>query len=182
MLFEELGKLKRSSIMTSIVLMALGVLMVICPEAYIGSMVSIMGYALIIVAVVTVLEFISSRKALMNHVYLVGALILALLGLSVLIFPDNMIRIVGWLFGAGLVISGVANIINAVTYARRSQRQAWWVLIVLSVLQILCGLIIFINPWWNSPRTLFQVIGVILLFSSVVGIVRLIFIWPIKSE
>ena len=40
MLFQELGKLKRSSIMTSIVLMAMGIVMVICPDRYTGAVVS----------------------------------------------------------------------------------------------------------------------------------------------
>ena len=67
-------------------------------------------------------------------------------------------------------------------YARRAERKGWWVLIVLSVLMILFGLIILVNPWWNEPAKLFDVIGGMLLFSSVVSIVRLIFNWPIKTE
>ena len=46
----------------------------------------------------------------------------------------------------------------------------------------LFGLIVLVNPWWDDPLKLFDVIGGMLLFSSVVSIVRLIYIWPIKSE
>ena len=35
MLFQELGKLKRSSIVTSIILMAVGLVMIMCPAAYV---------------------------------------------------------------------------------------------------------------------------------------------------
>ena len=42
--------------------------------------------------------------------------------------------------------------------------------------------IVLINPWWSEPTKLFDVIGGMLLFSSVVSIVRLIYIWPIKAE
>ena len=54
--------------------------------------------------------------------------------------------------------------------------------IALSLLLIAGGLMILINPWWNETARLFDVIGVMLLFSSLVGIVRLIIIWPIKDE
>ena len=47
---------------------------------------------------------------------------------------------------------------------------------------ILFGLVVLINPWWDEPTKLFDVIGVMLLFSSVVSIVRTIFNWPIKGE
>ena len=41
---------------------------------------------------------------------------------------------------------------------------------------------ILINPWWSEPVRLFDVIGIALLFSSMVSIVRLYIIWPIKLE
>lgn len=44
------------------------------------------------------------------------------------------------------------------------------------------GFIVLINPWWSEPTKLFDIIGGMLLFSSLVSIVRLILVWPIKSE
>ena len=99
----------------------------------------------------------------------------------VLIF-DNIVLAIGLVFGLWLILDGVLSLFNATTYARRAQRQGWQILVVLSVLLILFGLIVLVNPWWDSPDKLFDVIGGMLLFSSVVGIVRLIFIWPLKSE
>ena len=53
---------------------------------------------------------------------------------------------------------------------------------MLCALMMLCGLIVLVNPWWNEPTMLFDVIGGMLLFSSIVSIVRLIYIWPIRGE
>ena len=77
-------------------------------------------------------------------------------------------------------VRGIGDI--AVFTSDRAQRKGWQVLVVLSALLILFGLIVLVNPWWDSPDKLFDVIGGMLLFSSLVGIVRLIFIWPLKSE
>jgi len=181
MLFEELGKIKRSTIMTSIVMAAVGVMMIICPPQYVNAFVSIMGYGVITFAVVKILNFLSDRKSLINYIKLTISLVILLLGVAVLVF-ENIVLIIGIMFGLFLVILGLMDIFNAWTYARRAQRKGWWVLILLSVLQILFGLIILINPWWDEPTKLFDVIGGVLMFSSLVSIVRLVMIWPIKIE
>ena len=182
MLFQELGKLKRSSIMNSLILVALGILMIMCPQQYVNALVSTMGYGILIVSFVWILDFISGRKTLMSYVALTGALILLLLGCGTLFFEEDAVRIVALIFGLWLVGDGAVGIVNALMYARRAGRQGWWILIVLCALLIICGLIVLVNPWWNNPTMLFDVIGGMLLFSSVVGIVRLILIWPIKGE
>ena len=92
------------------------------------------------------------------------------------------ILIIGIVFGLILISDGIITIINTSLYVRRAQRKGWWILILLSVLMIAGGLAILINPWWNETTELFFVIGVMLLFSSLVSIVRLIIIWPIKDE
>ena len=77
---------------------------------------------------------------------------------------------------------GIIDMSSALMYARRAERSGWQVLVVLSALQILFGLVVLFNPWWSEPGKLFDVIGRMLLFSSVVSIVRLVLVWPIKGE
>ena len=181
MLFQELSKIKRSSIMTSIILMAIGVVMIIIPAQYISMLVAALGYGMVTLAAVVVMEFISSRKVLMNYIYLTMALIVALLGLSVLVF-DDIVESLSIMFGLTLIAIGCINLFRAWMYARRAQRRHWWVLAVLSGLMVLCGLLLLINPWWKEITQLFDVIGCMLMYSSAVSIVRLIYLWPIRYE
>ena len=181
MLFQELSKIKRSSIMTSIILVAVGIVMIMCPERYVDSLVSVLGYGMVIFAAVMMLNFISAKKSLINYIKFAGALVMMLLGISVLVF-SNIVLIIGIVFGLVLIGDGILTIVNTVLYVRRAQRKGWWFLVLLSVLMIAAGLVILINPWWNEPTKLFDVIGGMLLFSSLVSIVRLIIIWPIKDE
>ena len=181
MLFEELGKIKRSTIMTSILFAAVGVVMIMCPAQYVDALVSVLGYGMVILATVWVLQFISGKKSLIHYVYLTCALIVALLGIAVLIL-DNIVLVIGVVFGLVLILDGITGIINAWMYARRAQRKGWWILILLSLLLLAFGVIVLVNPWWSEPTKLFDVIGGILLFSSVVSIVRLFMIWPIRND
>lgn len=181
MLFEELGKIKRSTIMTSIILMAVGIVMTLCPAQYVHALVSVLGFGMLILATVWILDFISGKKVLIRYIYLTGALIVALLGIAVLV-AENVVLVIGIVFGLWLVGDGVLGVSNTWMYARRSGRKGWVLMILLSALMILFGAIVLVNPWWKEPTMLFDVIGGMLMISSLVSIVRLIYTWPIKGE
>ena len=181
MLFEELSKIKRSSIMTSIILVAVGIVMILCPPQYVDSLVAVLGYGMVIFAGVMILNYITAKKSLVNCVKFAGALAILLLGIAVLVF-DNIVLLIGVVFGLVLVADGLITMVNTWMYARRAKLKNWWLLVLLSLLLIAGGVIILVNPWWNEAVKLFDAIGVMLLFSSLVGIVRLIIIWPIKDE
>ena len=181
MLFQELGKMKRSWIMTSLILIALGIGIILCPVRYMGLMVSALGYMLLVWAVVIFLNYLSSKKTLINYMSLTGALFVAILGAFVLAHRKNIIPILGLLFGLFLVFEGLSDLFNAFVYARRAGKAQWWILAILSIFTIAFGVVILGNPWWNTQSSLKQVIGAMMLFSSAVSIVRTIMTWPFKN-
>ncbi len=182
MLFQTLDKLKRQAILAAILMIAFGVVMLICPERFVNAMVVTVGYVMIIFALVKILEFIASKKAPIHYIIFTGALIIAIFGIFILIYNEDLLRALGLLFGFVLVQDGIFTFFNALIFARRSNRRGWWVLIVLSVLLIGLGVLIFLNPWWDQPRLLMKVIGGALLFSAFVSALRLIWVWPFKAE
>ncbi|MDO5702228.1 MAG: DUF308 domain-containing protein [Lachnospiraceae bacterium] len=181
MLFQELGKVKRTWIMTSIVMITIAIIMIMCPVRYIGSLIATIGYLLLVWSVVTILDFISSKKVLINYIYLTGGLFLGLLGLFVLTNRLEVLPMLSLMFGLGLLAEGIADLFYSFMYTRRSGRTAWIVLVILSILTILCGLVLLTNPFWDTPVKLKLVIGLMLLFSSVVSIVRTVLTWPFSN-
>ena len=91
MLFQELGKMKRTWIMTSLILIAIGLVMIMCPVPYMGMLISALGYVLLVGATVMGLNFLSSKKALINYVVLTGGLFAGLLGLFVLVHRRDIL-------------------------------------------------------------------------------------------
>ena len=182
MLFQSINKIKRSSIIISLLLVALGVVMMICPGNYTDSLIAAMGYASMILAAVMCLEYLDSKKTFVNGVLLFLALVIGLLGMAVVVFKDSVLQILGWTFGIFLILQGVELFYNAVMYVRPAGRKGWWFLAILSLALIAAGVLILLNRWWDTPQMLLKVIGLALLFDAVVGIIRLIFIWPIKGE
>ena len=181
MLFQTLDKLKRQSILATIIMMALSVFMLICPESYVNTLVVTVGYGMIIFAIVEMLEFIASKKALIHYIIFTGALFIAVLGLFILIYNQDLLKALGWLFGFVLVSDGLFSLLNALLFVRRSNRKGWWILIVLAVVLMALGVLIFLNPWWDSPALLTKIIGGALLFSAFVNTLKLIWVWPFKN-
>lgn len=181
MLFESLDKLKRNSILSAILMVFLGAIILVCPQAYISALTLAFGYTLVIIAIVLILNFLSGKKSLMEYLKFTGALILGLVGIAALVYRSDIMRVLTWLFGFLLVLDGGRTLFHSLTYARRSQRKGWWVLTVLSVLLIATGIVIFVNPFWNSPDNLMKVIGGAVFFSAIVSGIRLIWTWPVRN-
>ena len=182
MLFQSINKIKRSSIIISLTLVALGVVMMICPGNYTDSLIAAMGYSSMILAVVMILDYLNSKKTFVNGVLLCLAMLIGLLGMAVVVFKDSVLQILGWTFGILLIGQGIELFYNAIMYVRPAGRKGWWFLAILALALIGAGVLILLNRWWDTPQMLLKVIGMALLFDALVSIIRLIFIWPIKGE
>ena len=152
MLFQTLDKLKRQSILIAILMMALGVVMLICPESYVNTLVVTVGYGMIIFAIVEMLEFIVSKKALIHYIVFTGALFIGILGVFILIYNQDLMKALGWLFGFVLVQDGMFSLVNALLFVRRSNRKGWWIMIVLAIVLMALGVLIFLNPAREDHR------------------------------
>ena len=182
MLFESLDKIKRNAIFSTILLIALGAIILICPESFMPTMILGFGYTLVIVALVMMLTFFSSKKSLMDYLKFVGALVLLIAGTSALVFRENTMRVLAWLSGFLMFLDGLRTLLHSLTFARRSHRKGWWVLTMLSALMMVAGVMLYFNPWFGTPGSLKRVIGAAVLFSAIVSGLRLIWTWPIRKD
>lgn len=186
MLFQTLDKIKTHSILTAILLMALGVVLLLCPENYISTLISVFGYGMIVYSIVSILEFITGKMSLIHYISFTWALIVGIVGMSVLAFTDNVLHELGLLFGFLLIIDGGHSMSYSFTYARSSERRGWSVLAVLSAVLIVLGVALFLSAvlfsriFLDSPLRMLRVIGITTLFSAFVSILRLIWVWPLR--
>ncbi len=181
MLFEGLSKLKRESVMASIVLLAVGIILIICPDRYIGTLVNVLSILMLITACILVLDFIGSEKSLMDFIRMTFALALVIAGSVVLILDTHTIYVLAWLFGISLIIYGVYSLFHAQVFARRSGRKGWWVMVLLSALLIFFSAVIIINPCWPTPGALLRIIGWVVVYAAILSALRLIWVWPIRN-
>lgn len=182
MLFEVLDKLKQQTIISTVIMMILGLLMLIIPAEYDVSLVNILGYLIIIFGAVMVWDFIACEKKLIDHIFFIVALLLLLLGIFILVSGDNILKALSVIFGILLMVDGLHSGLHAWMYARRSGKKWWGILLLLSVLLFAAGIVILNNPWWTTAHSFVKVIGGVILFAAAAGVVRLILVWPIRKN
>ncbi|MBQ4226004.1 MAG: DUF308 domain-containing protein [Oscillospiraceae bacterium] len=181
MLFKELDKLKRTTVMMGITLMLSGIVLMIIPEGYIPFLGEVTGFILLVWSCLSVFEFLGSKQALIHHIRLASGLLTAVAGAALLIFENLFIDIVSLLVGTLPVILGLYGIYHTFAYARRSGRRGWWVLAMLSSFLIVFGAAAFFNPWQGSLKANMTVMGVSILYSALLTLISLIWLWPVKS-
>ena len=178
MLFNSLDKFKRKMIMLIILLMFAGLLMFIIPVPYIPLLGKGLGFAFLVSSIFQVLEFIGSNKALIHYIRLFVGLLCGLAG-SLLFSVDGLfLWLLNWLVGTLPILLGGYGLYHALTYARRSGRSGWWILVILSCLLLLFGTFLFMNPWADDPRKVLYVIGGTLFYSAAVYAASLFWLWP----
>ena len=181
MLFELLDKLRQQTVISTILLMVLGLFMLVIPVEYDGTIVNILGYAVILLGAVMVWDFIAGEKKLVSCILFACALLLIVLGIYILASGDDILKVLSVLFGVLLIVDGFHSTMHAWMYARRAGKKWWGILLVLSILLIAAGIIILNNPWWQTAHSFVKVIGWILLCAAVIGIIRMILVWPIRK-
>lgn len=182
MIFQAFGKIKQTTIMLTIVLFAVGVIMLLCPSRYVETLVSLTGYIMLVLASVMVFDFIGSTKQTSDYISFSVALVLTMAGVAVLVFNDDMLSVLSIVYGVLLVLDGVHSLLYSIIFARRAGSKGWPVLLGLAILQIVVGLLVIINPWWTTADALLRVIGCAILLSALVSMCRVIIIWPIRKE
>ena len=182
MLFRSLDKLKRTAIMTTIVLMFIGNILLVLPEAFIPFLSDALAFVLLVTCVVGIFDFISSKKALIHYIYLFVSLFAGLLGVMFFTFDTLLTDVLYWVVGVLPILAGIYGVYHALAFARRSGRKGWWILIVLSLFLMVFGGFIFYNPWMDSPQAVMQVIGGTLMYSAFLSALRLVWLWPIHNN
>ena len=183
MLFKGLDKLKRDAIMAAIILMIIGILFLIVPQTYLDIAGNVIGFALLVICAIAIFDFVGSTKALIHYIKLALGLLIGLFGITFFIFEELFITILSSrLVGILPVALGLIEAFYAFVFARRSNRGGWWVLIILSAVLIASGILVFVLPFMSGIRIMLYVIGGSLLYSALVSLLSLIWIWPMHKD
>ena len=182
MIIQALEKIKQQTIVSSLLLMIVGLLMLIIPVKHDEILVEILGYIILLVGGVMVWDFIAGTKKLSSWILFTAALLLIVLGLYVLISGNDVLTALSVIFGILLIVDGLHSTVHAWMYARRSGKKWWWILLLLSISLMVAGIVILNNPWWHTAHSFVKVIGGVMLYGAVVGLVRLILVWPIQKK
>ena len=92
MLFEGLDRLKRSAILSTIILMITGNILLVLPDSVLPFFNELLGFALLVVSVVSIFNYLASKKALIHYIYLSIGLFCGMIGICFSIYSASSSR------------------------------------------------------------------------------------------
>ena len=163
---------KSLSLVTSLLLITLGILALFSKDNFASILGIISGIALILIGSLTILYAVIIKRMILGTGWLIFQGILStLLGILLLVVQEASIYLVSTFLSIYLLIRGISKISNSVTL-KTFKVTSWWITLVLGILYTILGLALFIfNNITNEIVTI--LIGTFFIISGALNIIEL---------
>ncbi|MDE6419408.1 MAG: DUF308 domain-containing protein [Lachnospiraceae bacterium] len=170
---KTLKKLKFNVIISSVIYVALGVILLIWPEMTAKNICYVVGVISIAVGVVNLIDYIRKDYSVDAYRYnLVYGMVFILLGIFIFVKVETVISIIPVLLGFAVTISGLLKFQNAVDLVRMKY-NGWGIVMIVSILNVAFGVVLIMNPF-TSAMILFICIGIGMIYSGVSDLIATI--------
>ena len=163
-------KFFRSSLITSLFLIALGLLLIFQSDAVIYSISYIIGGSLIAIGVLAVIKFIQStnneQKAELDIVY---GIVSVILGVIVIKNPEAIASIIPAILGIGIVISSATKLQYAFEL-KANGNHLWKTTMVISLISTLCVIVLLFNPF-KALTSFTKVVGIFIVIYAALDMI-----------
>lgn len=163
------NKLAKYALLRSIVYIALGVLMLIAPDAVVNTIVWLLAGYVILMGALYIFNYLRNRKLANMDFEFVSGILLVVLGVVIILFAKPIISVLPVFLGILLVLGGASSFVQATGGFQETGKKGIF-LLVFSALIVVGGIIVIVNPF-QSALVLFQIFGV---FTVAMGINDLI--------
>lgn len=166
-------KFFRSSLVTSIVLMILGVLLILQSEVTIITISYIIGTLLIALGAIAIIKFVKNVNSITREdLDIVYGTVTIILGVIVIYNPEAIASIIPIIIGIGIVISSATKLQYAIELKENLSSQ-WKTTMIISIISAICGVILICNPF-KGAIVIMQIIGGFIIVYSILDIISTI--------
>ena len=166
-------KFFRSSLVTSIVLMILGVLLILQSEVTIITISYIIGTLLIALGAIAIIKFVKNVNSITREdLDIVYGTVTIILGVIVIYNPEAIASIIPIIIGIGIVISSATKLQYAIELKENLSSQ-WKTTMIISIISAICGVILICNPF-KGAVVILQLIGGFIIVYSILDIISTI--------
>lgn len=171
-----LSSIIKGSIISSVILVALGLLLIFKSEVTIITISYIIGALLIAMGVLTELNYLKENKDNLakGDLDIIYGIVCAILGIVVIKNPEAIASIIP--LAVGVII--VANSVVKLQYSlelKKEKNDLWISTLILSIVMVICGIVLIFNPFTGA--VLFtKIVGIFILIYAVLDLVSTFFI------
>lgn len=171
-MIKKLNSFINSSICISIMFIIIGIIMVIIPKMSLEILGVILSVILITNGVILMITDIKLNNNFIPVDMLPASMLSILLGIMMLIYPNILSIIIPLMLGTWFIMTSIFKI-RLTLYLSKIQNTPWLLLMLISILSIVCGFILILNPIDSSVAiTLF--IGIVIIVYAISDIINMI--------
>ncbi len=163
----------KSSLITSVVLLLIGILLLFKSTDTIIALSYILGSILVIIGIVGIVNFFKESSAnIFNDLNIVYGIISIILGILVIMNPTAIATFIPFVVGIGILVNSAIKLTYSME-AKNNGEDIWKSSLILSVISALCGILILFNPFETS-LAVFKIIGAFIVVYAILDIVYMI--------
>lgn len=166
-------KFFRSSIVTSTILIVLGLLLIFQSEVTIMTISYIIGGILIALGVLAVIKFIQgTNKEGKSELDIVYGIVTTILGILIIMNPQAIASVIPFILGIAIIISSATKLQYAFELKANNNRL-WKITMLISILSTLFGVILLFNPFKGAVMFT-KIVGIFILGYAILDIISTI--------
>ena len=170
---DSLKKVFRSSIVSSLILMILGILLFFQSEFTIMVIAYVIGAILIAIGSLAIVKFVQNinnkQKNELDIVYGLGTIIL---GILVIKNHQTIASIIPFVIGVSIIINSSTKLQFAFELKAKENPQ-WKMTMLTSIISVACGVILLFNPF-KGAILITQVVGGFIILYAILDIISTI--------
>ena len=170
---ELFKKTAMSIILSSIVAFIIGLIMVVAPGISLRTIGIVVGIYIIVHGVALIALPFMSRIIYNPFFGIMSGLLSIILGIILLAMPNILSTIFAIALGIWIILSSVDIISMAIV--SRKEYSSWGLLLLLGIIDLVCGVIILFNPFASSI-SIVVLGGIIIMVHSIINIADMIVI------
>ncbi len=171
-MLKKLNTFINYSILISILLTILGIVMIIFPKTSLNTFAIILAIFLIIGGIYLIILDIRMHENLIPVDTLFQGILSIIVGILMFIYPDTLSIIIPIALGTWFILSSIVKLRISLPL-RYIDSSLVTITIILSILSIICGIVLIINPTITSI-TITLLAGITLVIYSISDIIDMI--------
>ncbi len=164
-------KFLKSSIITSAILIVLGVLLILQSETTIMMISYIIGGVLVAIGALALIRYVKNGEspALRNELDIVYGIVTIIFGIIIVQNYQAIASIIPAVIGIAIIISSAGKL-NYAFQLREDESRMWKTTMVISIISTICGVILLFNPF-KAALGIMKIIGVFIILYAVLDLV-----------
>ena len=166
---KGMNKIFNASIVTSVIILVLGIFLFIQPDTIIRIVSIILGGIILVPGITSLIDYFKNKY----QPSLITGIVTIIIGMILIINTELVASILPFILGIYFIINGI----NRLQYALELKRQNinYTTSLVFSILIILCGVLFIINPF-GGALVITKVMGIFMIVYAVLDLTNSIVI------